>query len=212
MSSIPYGVFIFCFCVPFATLCSCEPATAEPNTSFVLLLLLLVPPPALLCLLLPLMLVCLLLRQLVTFFYFCSTTLLWRTSATRKVYFLSPQVAGTSGWIGNLYEKLPNRQIFWSIFLDGGYKWIEARLALPNALHPRAGHGCHLLLWTQGKSSLRGKSKKNAKKTNCYSALTRGIYKKYSNIVSTWQRCLSRIKIHDCASAEDFQVEPRPLV
>ena len=62
VSSIPYVVFDFLFLRPL-TLCSCEPAAAEPNTFFALLLLLLLAPPsALLCLLLPLLLVCHLLQ------------------------------------------------------------------------------------------------------------------------------------------------------
>ena len=99
-----YQVFIFCFCVPFASLWFREPAAAEPNTIFVLLLLpLLVRPPLRCC---ASSCRCCLYASCSNNLFFLLFLLnnIYMTNFTdKKSSFLSPQVAGTSGWREKLY-------------------------------------------------------------------------------------------------------------
>ena len=171
----------FCFCVPFATLCSCGPAAAEPNTTFVLLLLLLfvppsaavVPSPAAAASMPPAPITC-------SFLLFRQYNICLEKFSDKKAFFFFHRrsLEQVDGEAINLYEKRP-----------GGNFLIDISRRLLNEL--KRGWLCQahyipgqvtapsVTLSTQGKSSPRRKIKENNKKNMCYSALTRGIYKTY---------------------------------
>ena len=102
----------FGFCVPFATLCSCEPAAAAPTVIQFLSCCCCCCwcPPLRCCASSCRCCLCASCSNNFGYFLLFPQNIYMENFSDKAVFFLSPQVAGTSGWRGNLYETRPNRQ------------------------------------------------------------------------------------------------------